>query len=92
MPQRKIPNVTQQQIEQAQLKAIELYQRSSNMTRNDFNHLVAADILDSTEATIRNKMEYCRETGDDIRADAMDHYLKAEQYRLERGRNSQWLA
>ena len=89
MPQRKIPNVTQQQIDHAQMKAEELYTRNRKMTRSDFNHVVAEDILHNqakyrTMEDVLKDIDYCRETGDDIRADAMDEYLK--------GRSSQWRA
>ena len=97
MPQRKIPNVTQQQIDHAQMRATELFERSSNMTRSDFNHVVAEDILHNQEKyrtveDVLKGIDYCRETGDDIRADAMDEYLKGEFYLLEKGRSSQWRA
>jgi len=76
---KKIPrNVTQQQIDHAQMEAVEIYQRSSNMTRNEFNHVVAENILEATEENVRGKIAYCRESGDDIRADVMDKYLKSD--------------
>ena len=48
------------------------------MTRNEFDHVVAENILDATEENVRGKIAYCRESGDDIRADVMDQYLKSD--------------
>jgi len=90
MAKNKVPNVTQQQIDHATSKAEELYQRSTNMTRSDFNHKVAEDILSNqkkyqTVKDVIKEIEYCEEGGDDIRADALKGVLYVKEY-------EEWLA
>jgi hypothetical protein len=83
MPIAKVRNVTQQQIDHAHSKAEEIYQRSSNMTRSDFQHVVAEDILENqdryqTVEDVLKDIDYCEETGDNIRADAMYQFINEQ--------------
>ncbi len=58
----------------AEMKATELYQRSSSMTRADFEHKIAEDLLSFSGVTlddIERDQEYAEETGDFIRAMAI---------------------
>ncbi len=65
------------------------------MTRNDFNHVVAEDILHNqakyrTVEDVLKDIDYCEESGDLIRADAMNEYLKREQHLCDIERKNRW--
>tara|TARA_B100001013_G_scaffold166881_1_gene100004 strand:- start:242 stop:550 length:309 start_codon:yes stop_codon:yes gene_type:complete len=82
MPQRKVLNVTQQQIDDAHSKAEEHYSRSSSMTRTEYNSMVAKDIMESeggkydTIEKVEYVVKYCEESGDDIRAKAIKQWIR----------------
>ena len=84
MPQRKVLNVTQQQIDDAHSKAEEHYSRSSSMTRTEYNSMVAKDIMESeggkydTIEKVENVVEYCEDSGDDIRAKAIKEWIRGK--------------
>jgi hypothetical protein len=73
-------NVTQEQIDNAQSMAEELFERSATMTRNDFNSKVAEDILHNqtkyrTVGDVMKEIQYCEEIGDQVRAEAMKEMI-----------------